>query len=144
MAYLKKRNFDVWLQKNRHLDVTRPYAPGKWNVLQVLRHVTDAERVYQFRALWIARNTPNPLPGFDQDQWAAWYGHLNQAQQMRGLMEEYQAVRSATLKLLASFSAEDLQRQGMANNTWFSPEILVRITAGHEKLHIQTLEKHLS
>jgi hypothetical protein len=43
------------------------YAPDKWTIKQLLGHIMDCERVFGFRAFWFARNSPIPLPGFDQD-----------------------------------------------------------------------------
>ena len=43
------------------------YAPGKWSIREVWSHVTDAERVFTFRALWFARGLEGELPSFDQD-----------------------------------------------------------------------------
>src|SRR3989442_762952 len=42
-------------------------APGKWSLKEVLGHVTDAERVFAYRALRFARGDPTPLASFDQD-----------------------------------------------------------------------------
>src|SRR5688572_4101679 len=46
-------------------------APYTWSIKQVLGHVIDTERVFAYRALRIARNDDTPLPGFDQDAYAA-------------------------------------------------------------------------
>src|SRR5689334_8071377 len=46
------------------------YAEGKWTIRQVLQHVIDAERVFTYRALWFARHDSQPLPGFDENNWA--------------------------------------------------------------------------
>src|SRR5713226_9175994 len=43
------------------------YAPGKWTVKEVLGHVTDAERIFTYRALRIARGDQTPLASFEQD-----------------------------------------------------------------------------
>ena len=43
------------------------YAPDKWTIKEVLGHVTDAERIFTYRALRIARGDQTPLPGFEQD-----------------------------------------------------------------------------
>ena len=45
------------------------YAPDKWSLRQVMNHITDAERMFAFRALWFARGFEAPLPGFDQNIW---------------------------------------------------------------------------
>ena len=43
------------------------YAPGKWSVRQVFGHLADAERVFGYRALCLARGQTEPLPPFDEN-----------------------------------------------------------------------------
>src|SRR5881394_3908335 len=38
------------------------YAPGKWTIKEVIGHMIDAERVFAYRALTIARNDHSDLP----------------------------------------------------------------------------------
>ena len=45
------------------------YAEGKWSIKEVIGHVADAERVFSYRALRIARGDTTPLPGFDENAW---------------------------------------------------------------------------
>jgi len=42
------------------------YAPDKWSVKGVVGHFTDAERIFCYRALAIARGEKKSLPGFDE------------------------------------------------------------------------------
>src|SRR6059058_6501734 len=42
------------------------YAPEKWSIKQVVGHVTDAERVFAYRLMSIARGESQSLPGFDE------------------------------------------------------------------------------
>src|SRR5690242_19475514 len=73
------------------------YAPEKWSIRQVLKHVTDTERAFAFRALWFARGFDALLPSYDQDVSSAgaeadrvsWVDH----------MEEFRRVRLATISL---------------------------------------------
>lgn len=47
------------------------YSPGKWNIRQLLNHITDAETVLYDRIRRIIAEQPNPLVwSFDQDGWA--------------------------------------------------------------------------
>ena len=39
---------------------THAYDPGKWTVRQVIGHVTDAERVFSYRALCFSRSDATP------------------------------------------------------------------------------------
>ena len=45
------------------------YAPGKWTVKEVIGHITDAERIFTYRALRIARGDQTPLASFEQDDY---------------------------------------------------------------------------
>jgi uncharacterized damage-inducible protein DinB len=44
---------------------------GKWSIQQLLIHLADAEQVYADRMKWVIAEENPPLPGFDQDKWAA-------------------------------------------------------------------------
>ena len=43
---------------------THRYAEGKWSLKEMLLHIIDAERIFGYRALSIARKDQTPLPGF--------------------------------------------------------------------------------
>ena len=47
------------------------YAPGKWSIPQILLHITDTERIFSYRILCIARGDKTPLPGFEENDYAA-------------------------------------------------------------------------
>jgi hypothetical protein len=38
------------------------YAEGKWSLREVLSHINDTERLFVFRAFWLARGLEAPLP----------------------------------------------------------------------------------
>lgn len=42
------------------------YAEGKWTLRELLLHLCDTERVFQYRILAFARGDRNELPGFDE------------------------------------------------------------------------------
>jgi len=47
------------------------YADGKWTIRELLQHIIDAERIFSYRALRFARKDSTPLPGFDENLFAA-------------------------------------------------------------------------
>src|SRR6202051_566592 len=85
-------------------DGTFRYAPDKWTVKEVLGHVTDAERIFAYRALRIARGDQTPMSGFDENDYvrAGSFGDRSLAT----LAEEFGQVRTATLALFRSFKDE--------------------------------------
>jgi uncharacterized damage-inducible protein DinB len=119
------------------------YAPEKWSIKEMLGHVIDTERIMSYRALRIARDDKKPLAGFEQDDYvrAAQSGRRTLAD----LLEEFNAVRQATLLLFRSLEPEAWMRRGSANEKEISVRALAYIIAGHELHHRKILqEKYLT
>lgn len=110
-----------------------PHAPGKWSVAEVVGHLSDAERVFAYRALCFARNDATPLPGFDEKSYAASAGFA--ARPFADVLEELVAVRAATVALFTGFDDAALARRGIANDAPVSVRALAWIIAGHELHH---------
>lgn len=115
------------------------YAPGKWSPKGILQHLIDTERVFSYRALFIARAIHTDLKGFDQDEFA----ETVQANQFtrESLIEDYIAVRKATITLFKSFSSETLQRIGKASASDISVRACGYIICGHEKHHCHIINE---
>jgi hypothetical protein len=113
------------------------YEPGKWNFREVVGHLTDMERVFAGRALWIARDPQTALPGFEQNIWAP--NSNARHRPLRELLYEWASVRAASLTLVQSFDAETMLRVGMASGLRFSVRSLVWMIAGHELHHRKLL-----
>ena len=115
------------------------YGPEKWSVKEVVGHFTDAERVFAYRALAIARGDQASLPGFDENEYMR---HSNFDQRsMRSIADEYATARAATLAEFRGFSDEAWQRRGTANNNPVSVRALARICLGHERHHLRVLRE---
>lgn len=118
------------------------YAVGKWTLKESIIHLLDTERIFTYRALRIARNDGTPLPGFEQDDYVAYYNADKRSP--ASIIQEYKAVRTATLELFRNLTDEDLLRTGTAGNMPISVRALAYMIAGHERHHIVlTKEKYL-
>jgi hypothetical protein len=118
---------------------TYAYAPGKWTLKELLQHITDTERIFNYRALAIARKETAPLPGFDEDSYAA---HSNaNSRPWQTLVEEFLAVRSSTAYLYNSFTDEALAASGIASNNPVTVNSLGFTTLGHFYHHKKVIEE---
>lgn len=113
-------------------------APGEWSIKEVIGHLSDTERIFAYRALRFARGDATPLPGFDQDAYVP-AGDFN-ARSLVDLLAEFDAVRAATLELLASLSSDALLRRGTASNNVMSVRAWIYAIAGHEAHHLESLK----
>lgn len=115
------------------------YAPGKWSIKEVVGHMLDAERVFAYRALRIARADATPLPGFEQDEYVRVAGFDHRP--LASLLAEYRHLRAANLELFASLDARALVRQGTASGYAVTARALIWIIAGHERHHLSGLRR---
>jgi enterochelin esterase-like enzyme len=115
------------------------YAPGKWTSKQILLHIIDTERVFAYRALRFARGDAQALAGFDENEYAD-NGGAN-VRSMSDLLTEYAAVRTATLALVNSFTPEQLQQRGTANNAEVTVTALLYIMPGHVQHHLRVFRE---
>jgi hypothetical protein len=110
------------------------YASDKWSIRQVVGHLNDAERVFAFRAFWFARGFDSSLPSFDQDIAVTSAG--SDARAWPSLIDEFQAVRAASLSLFNNLPAEAWMRRGTASGNPFTVRALAYIVAGHVAHHV--------
>jgi hypothetical protein len=119
------------------------YADGKWTIKEIIVHLTDAERIFAYRALRFARNDKTALEGFEENDYVPESNAANQSRQ--ALLEEFQAVRNASIALFKSFTPEMSLRTGAANGKEISVRALGYIMAGHTIHHMQTIsERYLN
>ncbi len=115
------------------------YAPGKWNIREVMNHVIDTERIFAYRAMRIARGDRTPIEGFDENAYAA--AANADARTLAGLADEWWHVRRGNVLFLGSLDADRLTRRGTANGAEVSVRALAWIMAGHERHHVALLRE---
>ena len=122
---------------------TYAYAPGKWTLKELLQHITDTERIFNYRALAIARKETAPLPGFDEDSYAA--NSSANSRTWQTLVDEFLVVRQSTQFLYDSFTDDMFAAAGIASNNPLTVVSLGFTTLGHFYHHKKVAEeKYLS
>jgi hypothetical protein len=115
------------------------YAEGKWTIKQIIQHLIDTERIFQYRALRFARRDNTVLPGFDEESFAreADVSKRN----IIDLLSDYHDLRLSTKSMFASFTNEDLQSKGQAFNSNISVLSIGYIIAGHSIHHMNIIKE---
>lgn len=115
------------------------YDTGKWTLKEVLQHIIDTERLFNYRALCFSRKEKVSLPGFDEDEYAA-NSNAN-ARKWKDMVDEFIAVRLSTEFLFKSFSDEMLGLSGTANYNSANVLSMGFITVGHVYHHKKVMEE---
>lgn len=115
------------------------YAPDKWTIKEILGHINDAERIFAYRALRIGRGDQTPLASFEQDDFVKNGAFASRS--LADLVDEFVAVRSASVALFRSFDEEAWSRRGVASQKPVTARALGFITAGHQIHHRMILEE---
>lgn len=115
------------------------YAPGKWSVKEVVGHMADVERIFAYRALRVGRGDATPLAGFDENAYVPASG--SDRRPVAELLDEFDAVRAATLTLFRGMPEDAWERRGVANGAPVSMRALLYVTAGHARHHLDLLRE---
>ena len=120
-------------------DARYRYAEGKWSIKEVIGHLCDAERIFSYRLLRIARGDATPLPGFEEDDYVP-PGRFDD-RPLPMLLTEFRAVRMSTVALVEGVPAEAWSLWGEASGSPVTARALAYIMVGHVAHHLGTLRE---
>jgi uncharacterized damage-inducible protein DinB len=115
------------------------YAPGKWSIKELVQHLIDAERIFAYRALTFARKDKTALPGFEENDYVA--NSEAGRRTPESLLNEIQLVQQSTAAMFNSFSEEQLEQAGKANDNSVYVRALGFIIMGHTVHHLRVMEE---
>jgi uncharacterized damage-inducible protein DinB len=116
------------------------WKEGEWTIKEILVHILDTERIFSYRALRFARNDATELAGFEQDAYVPHSGANGRTGV--AILEEYAAVRQATLALFSSLADEAYTRAGWVAGNRVTVRALAWMIAGHEIHHINSIREN--
>jgi len=118
------------------------YAEEKWSVKEVIRHIIDTERIFQYRALRFSRLDNTDLAGYDENKYID--NSKNLSYSLADLAEEFEHVRNATVHLFKGLTNEMLDFKGTANNTQVTTRGIGFMIVGHQLHHLKVLKERYS
>ncbi len=115
------------------------YAPGKWSLKDLLQHLSDAELIFAYRCLCIGRGDVTPLPGFDEEAYAA----VARADErsVADLLADFRAARTASLNLFRGLPDSAWGQQGTTNGRSITARCLPFISLGHGAHHLEVIRE---
>lgn len=137
---------DTWAEAQAYFQALPPerhdyrYAPGKWSVKEVLMHLIDTERIMAFRAFVAGRGDQQMvLSSMDENFYASRTEVSGRS--MASLLEEFSAVRHATLQLFAHLSEADSQTVVQCAGFPATARAMGYVIAGHVLHHLRILRE---
>lgn len=118
------------------------HPPYTWTVKQVVGHLSDAERIFGYRALRFARADATPLPGYEEVDYAR-TGEFNRVS-LHDLVSEFESVRRAHAWFFRNMPESGWQRSGLANGSLVTVRALAYILVGHVRHHVAILRRRLA
>jgi hypothetical protein len=115
------------------------YAPGKWNVAQLIGHLSDTQTVFLNRILYIARGQNVALHPFDERIWVGSGGH--DGLDRDALLGLYESGAAHCQAVIESLPRESLKREGLANQVEITVEEIILYMMAHEKHHFKVIRE---
>jgi DinB superfamily len=115
------------------------YAPGKWTVKDILQHLVDTERIFAYRALAFARGEQQPLPSYEEDDYALAAAASNRT--IESLVNELKSSHLSLKAMYESFTPPMLKKTGKGFKGDYSVAAIGFILPGHQRWHWKILEE---
>lgn len=118
------------------------YAEGKWTIKEMVVHMIDAERIFAYRTLRIARNDTTPLAAFEQDDYVPFSNVEDRS--IDDIIAEFEAVRMSSYFLFNNFDDAAWDRTTLIDNHPVSARAGLYLIIGHARHHMNVIrEKYL-
>ncbi len=118
------------------------HPPYTWSIRQVVGHITDCERVFGYRALWLARGGQSPLASFDENEFMRTCNFDRWP--LAELLAEFSSLRRSHILFYRHLESAAWSRHGTVSQYSMSPATLIYVTAGHAQHHLNILHKRLA
>ena len=122
-----------WLNTISESESMQLHAPFTWTLKEVVNHLSDCERVFSFRALWIARGGSMPLVPFDENEFSI-RSHSNELSIER-LAAEFHSVRQSTIAFFDNLPDSAWQSVGQVLGQDVTVHRQATILLGHVAHH---------
>ena len=118
-------------------------APGEWSARHVLSHLYDTDLIYGVRVRMIVTEDRPKIAGYDQDLWIDRFGLLDETGRQTYL--RWRWLRSSNVRMFRSLTPDELKKVGLHSERGEeSADLMIRLLAGHDLIHIDQLAESLA
>jgi len=117
------------------------YARDKWTCREVVGHLIDVERIFSLRVMRFSREDSKPRQDFDFDKTEYVVKGRYEVRSLQNLTSEFDHIRKSNIIFFGALDAEQMTKVGTANNDNLSVRALLYIILGHERHHLNMIEK---
>lgn len=115
------------------------YEQNKWSLKELIEHLTDCEKIFNYRALRFSKNDSTELPGFDENLFVENGNAKNQP--LKLLIEEYKLTRLSSIYFFSKLSNDELSRKGISNENEISVTQIAEHIAKHNQHHLKIIKE---
>jgi hypothetical protein len=115
------------------------YANDKWTIKEILQHLIDTERIFNYRALRFARRDATDLPGFEENDYVK--NATANSRNYKEMLDEFSIIREGSIMLFKSFDKAALLRVGSANGSIMSVRAIGYVISGHLQHHFNVINE---
>jgi DinB superfamily len=115
------------------------YEPNKWDIKQIVGHITDHERIKTYRAFLMSRKESISLWGYDQNFLVE--NSCFEELTMQHLITDFMNVRKASISFIEALSENQLRIKGFAGKYEVTLEDFLKSIVGHEMHHINIIKE---
>ena len=124
------------IDAHRPKGLDSPLGPGKWNVRQILAHITDTEIAFSFRMRQAVAEIGHVIQPFDQEKWAMGYEHADP----ETALALFSVLRQWNVQFLRGLSPEVFDRDVIhPERGTMKFRTIVETMAGHDGNHLAQL-----
>lgn len=133
-----QETIDIFSQLSE-VKANHAYAEGKWTLKVLLQHLTETEKIFNYRALRFSKGDSQNLLGFNEEI----YAQETNAHKLstNHLLEEFKCIRKASILFFSGLDTKYLERKGTANDNEISVEIIGKLIVGHHIHHLNIIKK---
>jgi hypothetical protein len=119
--------------------LSRPPAPGKWSIKQIVAHLADGEVILGSRYRFVAAHERPAIAGYDQDLFVEKLGVANATTE--DFLDDFEMARLVNYGLLARLPDGAFERVGVHSERGEeSIESMAAMYAGHDRVHLGQIE----